>query len=152
MADLIESGFKIRKLYLVECSFHRLAEIQYGEGPDGKKEVSNFSLNLEPVVQGSSVSCTLTLKYESSFGGVRQIDASVSYRAEFDFIGDVKVPPDEFGRINAPGIIFPFVREQLANLSSKADVRIVLLPPVNFVEMARLADEQAKKTAPPGKN
>lgn len=154
MADIAASGFKIIRLELVECSFHRAPDVSYEEGPDGKKESNNFSLNLEPVVEGNSVSCTLTLKYESSYGGDHQVDASVSFRGLFEFFGEVQIKPDEFARINAPGIIFPFVREHLANLCMKAGVKIVWLPPVNFVEMARLADQQVKKgsSTPPTNN
>ena len=149
MADIPKSGFKITRLDLVECSFHRTLEVNYEEGPDGKKESNNFNLNVDPVVQGNSVSCTLTLKYGSFYGDTRQIEAVVSYRGQFEFFGELPIKPEEFSRVNAAGIIFPFVKEQLANLCMKAGVRIVWLPPVNFVEMARLTDEQAKKNAPP---
>ena len=147
MPEITESGFKILKLHLVDSSFHRAPEVLYGESSDGKKEVGKFNINVEPIVQGNSVSCILTLKYESSYDGQTQIEASVSYRGQFEFNDKASIPPVDFGQINAPGIIFPFVREHLALLCMDAGVRIVLVPPVNFVEMARLASEQAKKNS-----
>ena len=44
---------------------------------------------------------------------------------------------ESFIDINAPAIIFPFVREEIAVLSSKAGIGTVLLQPVNFVELSK---------------
>lgn len=42
----------------------------------------------------------------------------------------------EFCKINAPAIVFPFLREHIANLTAKAGLP-VYLSPVNFVELAK---------------
>ncbi len=46
-----------------------------------------------------------------------------------------------FCDVNAPAILFPFVREAFASASVKAGLRPVLLQPVNFVELARNSHE-----------
>lgn len=40
-----------------------------------------------------------------------------------------------FCEINAPAILFPFVREAFASLSLKSGLRPILLQPINFVEV-----------------
>ncbi len=42
---------------------------------------------------------------------------------------------ENFANINAPAIIYPFVREHLATLTAKAGVSTVMLMPVNFVAL-----------------
>jgi preprotein translocase subunit SecB len=44
---------------------------------------------------------------------------------------------ENFININAPAIIFPFVREEIAAITSKAGIGTVLLQPVNFVELSK---------------
>ena len=43
---------------------------------------------------------------------------------------------DDFANINAPAIIYPFVREHIASLTTKAKTPYIL-PPFNFVELAK---------------
>ncbi|MBK6835049.1 MAG: protein-export chaperone SecB [Bacteroidetes bacterium] len=65
------------------------------------------------------------------------ISIKTSHTATFDKQGssiEDKIL-DNFININAPAIIFPFVREEIASLTSKAGVGGVLIQPVNFVEL-----------------
>lgn len=52
----------------------------------------------------------------------------------FECIGEspLKSDYDAFGRVNGAAIIFPYVREHITNLSIKAGIGSILLPPVNF--------------------
>jgi preprotein translocase subunit SecB len=43
---------------------------------------------------------------------------------------------EDFANINAPAIIYPFVREHIASLTTKAKTPYIL-PPFNFVELAK---------------
>lgn len=76
-----------------------------------------------------------TIKYE----GQTIVDLQVSYAGSFDKNNaaiDAK-SLDTFAEINAPAIIFPFVREEVAMITSKAGIGTVLLQPVNFVELSK---------------
>jgi preprotein translocase subunit SecB len=44
---------------------------------------------------------------------------------------------NNFCDINAPAIIFPFVREIIATQTAKAGVQPVVIQPINFVELAQ---------------
>jgi preprotein translocase subunit SecB len=51
-----------------------------------------------------------------------------------------------FMNINGPAIIFPFVREIISNVSTKAMIGAILIQPVNFVKMYN--DNKAKESKP----
>jgi preprotein translocase subunit SecB len=55
----------------------------------------------------------------------------------FSYSPDADLPLERFANINAPAIIFPFIREQIATISLKSGIKpTILLPPINFVKMA----------------
>lgn len=61
----------------------------------------------------------------------------------FEFGENLSLPLESFANINAPAIIFPYIREHLSNVSMKAGIQPILLPPINFVQLAK--DKQKKK-------
>ena len=80
--------------------------------------------------------------------GVKSEDKDASYGFEIDMVGVFKFEnsiPEEaikkFANINCPAILFPFVRETIADLTRRAGFTPLLLSPVNF---ARLFQEEAK--------
>ena len=50
----------------------------------------------------------------------------------FEKYGEPILTDDKFKAINAPAIIYPFIREHLHNLCQKSGIPNVLLPTVNF--------------------
>jgi preprotein translocase subunit SecB len=52
----------------------------------------------------------------------------------FEKVGESIINLEQFGHVNGAAIIYPFIREHLSNLSAKAGVGIILLPPVNFTK------------------
>ena len=64
-------------------------------------------------------------------------DVTVVYVGLFD-LGSSDFSEEEIkriGGINCAAIIFPFLREEVANLTLKGTGKPLLLPPVNFVEL-----------------
>ena len=56
------------------------------------------------------------------------------------FVLDKRVPKKQikpFCEINCPAILFPFLRECIADITRRAGLNPLILPPVNFVELAR---------------
>lgn len=60
----------------------------------------------------------------------------VEMRGLFEAVGEPEMGTDTFGQVNGPAILFPFVREQMANMTLKANIPPILLPPINFVKHA----------------
>jgi preprotein translocase subunit SecB len=64
------------------------------------------------------------------------------FAGTFQKIGTPTLDIKTFGFINAPSIMFPFVREFLAGLSLKAGLKPILLHPVNFAALAGQTKKQ----------
>jgi preprotein translocase subunit SecB len=58
-------------------------------------------------------------------------------RGHFEKQGNVDVLLSDFAVVNAPAILFPYMREHIASLSAKAGLNTIILEPVNFVAMAK---------------
>ncbi|HLX93906.1 MAG TPA: protein-export chaperone SecB [Puia sp.] len=59
-------------------------------------------------------------------------EAKMKIIGVFEKSGEPALSDDVFVKVNAPAIIFPFVREHFATLALKAAIGNVLLPPLNF--------------------
>ncbi len=69
------------------------------------------------------------------------VNSYCPFAGTFNKIGNPVLDVETFLTINAPSIMFPFVREFLAGISLKAGLQPILLHPVNFAALA----EQSKK-------
>lgn len=68
---------------------------------------------------------------------------SVTGRGTFSFSEELKAEDiDTFKNVNCPAIVFPYVREQVADLTRRSGFPPLHLPPVNFVKMYK---EQCEK-------
>lgn len=88
--------------------------------------------------------------------GIRQIKGNIPFYFDvqagglfkFNAIPDEKML-NQLGTINCPSILFPYVRETIADLTRRAGFPPLHLAPVNFIEFAKNIAE--KKTAPKAK-
>lgn len=76
--------------------------------------------------------------------GVRQVTGNIPYYFEVQAGGlfKFKDAPEEklvkqFATVNCPAIIFPYIRETVADLTRRAGFPPLHLAPVNFVELAK---------------
>ena len=58
--------------------------------------------------------------------------------------GDITIL-EEFSKINAPALMFPFVRETIADLTLKSGYPPLLLPPINIVTLIEKSRNKSKK-------
>ena len=70
-----------------------------------------------------------------------EADTNFLFEAIFDALFEVleadPVPPlDQFVQKNAPATIFPFVRELLANTTARSELGPLVMPMINFVDLA----------------
>jgi preprotein translocase subunit SecB len=87
-------------------------------------------------VDGTYLWVTVTAKVEAELEGKPFFQVEVSMRGLFERSGETALSSDQFGKVNGPAILFPFVREHLANLTLRANLPPILLPTINFVERA----------------
>lgn len=125
----MESGFQINQLLLLESNFKRLNKVQFeGDIPELK-----IDINTEVGVQGKVISVEETVTITQKYNDIEQFSFSVKMAGLFECIGDSSLTDyDDFGRVNGAAIIFPYIREHITNLSLKAGLNPIVLPPVNF--------------------
>lgn len=123
------SGFCVESILLTESSFTRKGNINF---KDSKKEIS-FETGVG--VKENVVNVKLTTTVVNKYKDTEQYRIEVSMVGVFKRTGNSKISDNEiFGKINGAAIIFPFVREHIANIAIKAGLGTIILPPVNFTK------------------
>ena len=75
-------------------------------------------------------------------------DAPFYFHVESEGIFSFQESPDkalieQFSSINCPAILFPYVRETVADLTRRAGLSPFHLPPINFIELAKTSQKQS---------
>lgn len=129
--EIKPSGYKVESILLLESSFSRESEIDVRNIIDITNEIdiqpSAFATNSD-----NKFAVTLLIKYTGLQNQKQICTASIKMIGVFEKYGEPVLPDDKFKAINAPAIIYPFIREHLHNLCLKAGIANVLLPTVNF--------------------
>ena len=90
--------------------------------------------------------------------GIRQLKGNCPYHYEVLGAGIFsfkKLPDDnmleQLTSINCPAILFPYLRESIADLTRRAGFDPLHIDPINFIELARQRAEKEKTKASPKK-
>lgn len=131
-----QSGYISKSIVFVKSNFSRERIIDFTQ---------EFNHNIDVKVEvgdtpGKLIVSTLFFHYSSVQNGKTVMALDCEITSSFEKIGTPSVTEEEFARINAPSIMFPFVREHLASLSLKAGFNAILLPPFNFSALAKKAN------------
>lgn len=128
---------KLDSILLIKSNFSRDLII---DAQDKSKISQNVNINItnsDPKLDKFVV--YLHLDFVIQYDSKTIVEINIVYSGSFDKSNsnvDEKTI-DNFIDINAPAIIFPFVREEVAVLTSKAGIGTILLQPVNFVELSK---------------
>lgn len=124
----LASGYKINKILLVESNFFRTNNVLFGDDIN-----SNFDVNIEVAVNGNIITVGETISVSQIAKEEKQVDIKIRMIGEFECIGETQLTDFEnFGRVNGAAIIYPYIREHITNMSIKAGLTPIILPPVNF--------------------
>jgi preprotein translocase subunit SecB len=125
----MDSGFRINNLILLESNFKRINNVQFSNGMPGL----NMNINTEVGVQDKIISVAETVTVTQNYNDTEQFSFLVKMVGIFECIGESQLKDfDTFGNINGAAIIFPYIREHITNLSLKAGLGPIILPPMNF--------------------
>jgi preprotein translocase subunit SecB len=126
----LESGFQIKNMILVESSFSRINNVAFGT-----EIANNVNIKVDVNVNGAVVTVVEEVSVEQKFQEIEQVKISVKMVGIFECVGDSSLKDlDGFGKVNGAAIIFPYIREHITNLSLKAGLGAIILPPVNFTK------------------
>jgi preprotein translocase subunit SecB len=126
----LESGFRISNLVLLESNFVRESNVTFNN-PEIKQDINvEVGVNLFD----NNVFVTETVKFSQVFKDVTEVSATIKMIGVFEKFGENQLDLEEFGHVNGAAIIFPYIREHLTNLSAKAGLGLIFLPPANFTK------------------
>lgn len=137
MAGKKTGGYNIENMILIESHFIRTDQVV-----DDKTVKNNVDIESDYQIKGKIVQCLITVKFQSLHEETLQVDSMIRMAGVFKIIGKPELKADAFGQVNAPAIIFPYVREILSSNSIKAGLKPIMLPTYNF---AGLASNKKKK-------
>ncbi len=125
--SLLESTFRRERGNIVqdseEIKFSIEIETHFS---DEKKELLVF---LTTATQSESPFC-----FSVTYGGTFALDIQEATHIE------------RIGTVNCPAIIFPFIREHVAELTRRAGLNAFIMNPVNFVVLANQDREEKEPT------
>jgi len=130
MGDInkLESGFQINNMILVESSFFRINNVSFGEDI-----LNNLNINVDVNVNDKIITVSEEVTVTQKFQEIEQVRIKVKMVGVFEIVGEPSIENcEEFGKVNGAAIIFPYIREHITNLSLKAGLGSILLPPINF--------------------
>jgi preprotein translocase subunit SecB len=123
------AGFRIVNILIMEANFKRESAINFQDPIESK-----FALNI--VNSKDDIANHYLVEVVASLEGIQNETVKYSIWVKmmgiFDKIGEPSYSDEQFTTINAPAIIFPFIREHIASLSLKSGIGNILLAPVNF--------------------
>jgi preprotein translocase subunit SecB len=126
----LESGFRISNLVLLESNFLRESNVTFNN-PEINQEI-NVEVGVN--VEGNNVFVTEQVIFKQIFNDITEVSATIKMIGVFEKFGETPLDLEEFGQVNGAAIIFPYVREHLTNLSARAGLGLIFLPPANFTK------------------
>ena len=129
----LESGFKINNLLLLESTFTRIVNVTF-DNPD---VIQNIDVDVQVTVNENIVVVTEEIKYNQTINDVEEVSAIIKMVGVFEKFGESILDLEYFGNVNGAAIIFPYIREHLTNLTSKAGLGLIIIPPFNFTNKAK---------------
>lgn len=132
-----DNPFQLLNIILLKSEFNRSKIIHF----ESEKFESKININIKKSENANLLSIFLSVSFVAGVNILKEKEKEIKFDIEmlgtFKFSSIPKETVETFGDISAPAIIFPFIREQLSSLSAKAGIPPILLPPVNFVELAK---------------
>lgn len=126
------SSFTLTHLILLESHFQREWTLNLNN-PEFR---NNVEIEVSDSIVEQSLSVFVNLTFTAGVGETKEITANIKMVGVFTIENTSDFPIQQFASVNAPAIIFPFIREHLSSLSVKSGINPILLQPVNFVKRA----------------
>lgn len=123
--------YKLKSLSLIESNFKREADIDFAN------EIFNdVDIDINHNIIDDNVIISLNVDLVGRYKRKKLFRFSIKYIGVFEIGNQEILPVEKFVEANGPAIIYPFIREHIATTSLKADIKAILLPPVNFIKLS----------------
>jgi preprotein translocase subunit SecB len=126
--NVLDSGFTVNNIILLESEFKRVTNVVF----DNDNMLQDIKVDVNVQIIEKIVAVTESITYTQTYEGLEQVKAIIKMVGLFEKYGEAEIDLDSFGKINGAAILFPYIREHLTNLTAKAGLGLVILPPMNF--------------------
>ncbi|MFA5832162.1 MAG: protein-export chaperone SecB [Bacteroidota bacterium] len=141
MPDIPNNEIKLVGVILVDSKFLRIPDAVF----DGKEE-NNFKIELNAKVNEDSKFATgINFILTSKNLDKEQVNLELNYIGLFETSELNQEQKTNFAYINAPAIIYPFIRQYVYSLCSYANLPNIILPILNFVKLSEERGYISKK-------
>ena len=132
MAEVVTTGsYRVERVLLMSTTFNRMDYIDFGSENSITNHISLDHKAREDNEDGKII-VTLTVRVNGLQDNENRFTVDVKMTGIFEKDGEPPLSEDIFKNVNAPAIIYPFIREHIANLCAKAGLGNIYLPTVNF--------------------
>jgi preprotein translocase subunit SecB len=123
--------YSIEQVFLSKSAFHREPSIDFTSLHFKQETIVDHS-NGGGIEPDSKFMVQVTVKITGTVEENEVISIEVTSTGVFQRHGESPLDEESFKKVNAPAIIYPFVREHIATVAVKGGIGSLLLPPINF--------------------
>ena len=124
-----------------------VTKIDFEVYPHQERKALSVAFNLQnDLIEGTSkLESTLTAKFNS-----KDPEESKLFKLEVSVFGLFEEMPNspltirQFAEIQAPALLFPYLREAVTTITSKSPIGPVILPPINVSALLKTGDAVVK--------
>lgn len=124
-----KSSFQLKQIFLRKSVF----EIEKPDEPLNEFGIEIGLENKQFGQGGRELECALTTTLIAENRDTFKF--SVKMVGQFIIEGDIDFDINDFLSINAPSIIYPYIRQHVRTLSLEAGINPIILPVLNFIEL-----------------
>lgn len=140
--DKLESGYQILNILMVENSFARQPNIDFVE--------NNISNQLDVDSNHHFIDDLIIVECKIKFSISRGADVLADFNAKmvgsFKQIGSPELKKEDFASVNAPAIIYPYMREFISSIALRSGLGGVFIPPLNFIRRKKASVAGSKQS------
>lgn len=128
--------YQLKNIYLEKSTFDRQAFVK-GFNEDKKFDIQmDFAVGENEDKSEIVGSLTVIILLKGSNSNIIDKPLSITYTGIFGIQedGDERLKVEAFKSVNIPAMIYPYIRAKIAEISVNADVKKLLLPPMDFTQ------------------
>lgn len=127
--------YRLINITLLECRLERSLSYQF----NNEKFKTHLDIKIGKNIDDAKLVSELTVLFTGGEGNstdeYNDLVVMVKYGALFEFKNLKKEEIEDFAEINAPAILYPYVRQTVSELISRTNFPQMHLPIVNFVTL-----------------
>ncbi|MEO7310940.1 MAG: protein-export chaperone SecB [Chitinophagaceae bacterium] len=126
-----QPAYKILEILLMSSTFNREVDVDFSRLEI--EQDTNVDNNTGPSTADGKFVVVLEVLLKGKVANEIVLELTTRMAAVFEKVGNPEQLPEElFRKINAPAIIYPFIREHVYTVANKGGVGNLLLQPINF--------------------